>query len=249
MLVEKAPDSFKEAMREAAVDSASGRFAAASQSIREVPNPTGPTVVSVPPLERKMQLRRLLASDPMFGFNDRIPVVVAGDFNDLWGTLGGSVLRPAGFEGRKPQPTFPAYAPVRALDSVYVRGAVALHRLARSRLKVAKQASDHLPLIADLALTGRAMDASEALRHGVVSRVVPDAELDEVSRSVCLEIAANPPFAVKMFRRTMARVAHPLVQRTMQEESMAMTAIYETEDYAELKAARSEGRTPEYRGR
>jgi enoyl-CoA hydratase/carnithine racemase len=104
-------------------------------------------------------------------------------------------------------------------------------------------------LVADLALTGRSMDAEEALRHGVVSRVVPDAELEEASRSLCQEIASQPPFAVKMFRRTLGRLAHPLVQRTMQEESMSMTAIYETEDYQEMKAARLEGREPSYRGR
>ena len=104
-------------------------------------------------------------------------------------------------------------------------------------------------LIADLALTGRAMDAEEALRHGVVSRVVPVDQLEEFSRSVCAEIAANPPLAAKMFRRTLGRIGHPLVQRTMQEESMAMTAIYETDDYAEMKTARAEGREPKYRGR
>jgi hypothetical protein len=52
-----------------------------------------------------------------------------------------------------------------------------------------------------------------------------------------------------MFRRTLSRIGNPLVQRTMQEESMGMTAIYETADYAEMKAARAEGREPEYRGR
>jgi enoyl-CoA hydratase/carnithine racemase len=104
-------------------------------------------------------------------------------------------------------------------------------------------------LIADLALTGRAMDAEEALRHGVVSRVVPDDQLEAASMALCREIAANPPFAVKMFRRTLSRIGNPLPQRTMQEESMGMTAIYETADYAEMKAARAEGREPEYRGR
>lgn len=104
-------------------------------------------------------------------------------------------------------------------------------------------------LIADLALTGRAMDAEEALRHGVVSRVVPDAELDEAAMMICREIATSPPFSVKMFRRTLGRIAHPLAQRTMQEESMGMTAIYETADYAEMKAARAEDRSPRYRGR
>ena len=104
-------------------------------------------------------------------------------------------------------------------------------------------------LVADLAMTCRAMDAEEALRHGVVSRVVPDEELESVSRSICEEIASQPPFAVQMFRRTLSRLGHPLVQRTLQEESMAMTAIYATEDYAEMKTARAQGREPKYRGR
>ena len=93
------------------------------------------------------------------------------------------------------------------------------------------------------------MDVEEAYRHGVVSRVVPDAELDEAAMSLCEEVASNPPFAVKMFRRTLSRLGNPDVQRTMQEESMGMTAIYETADYAEMKAARAEGREPEYKGR
>ncbi len=97
-------------------------------------------------------------------------------------------------------------------------------------------------LAADLALTGRVMDAEEALRHGVVSRVVADEKLEEVAMEMCREIASHPPFAVKMIRRTLARIAHPLAQRTMQEESMGMTAIYETQDHAEMKAARAEGR-------
>jgi enoyl-CoA hydratase/carnithine racemase len=104
-------------------------------------------------------------------------------------------------------------------------------------------------LIADLALTGRALDAEEALRYGIVSRVVPEAELETQCREICDTIVSNPPFAVQMFRRTLGRLADPMVRQTMQEESMAMTAIYETEDYAEMKAARNDGRPPKYRGR
>jgi enoyl-CoA hydratase/carnithine racemase len=104
-------------------------------------------------------------------------------------------------------------------------------------------------LVADLALTGRAMDAEEALRHGIVSRVVPDDELDEAALALCREIAGHAPFAVRLFRRTLARMAHPLAQRTMQEESIAQSLIFASEDYAEMKRARSEGRPPRYRGR
>ena len=48
-------------------------------------------------------------------------------------------------------------------------------------------------LVADLALTGRAMDAQEALRHGVVSRVVPDDQLDDT----CLEIAQDIALGIR----------------------------------------------------
>jgi len=49
-------------------------------------------------------------------------------------------------------------------------------------------------LVADLALTGRTLDAQEALRHGIVSRVVPDAKLDETALEMARQIAAAPAF-------------------------------------------------------
>jgi endonuclease/exonuclease/phosphatase family metal-dependent hydrolase len=104
--------------------------------------------------ERKVQLRKFLNSHPFNGLHHRTPVVVAGDFNDVWGTLGPRLLVPAGFRGlRQPLHTFPAYAPMRALDSIYVRGRLEILRVFRSRLDVARRASDHLPLIADLEIT------------------------------------------------------------------------------------------------
>lgn len=104
--------------------------------------------------ERKLQLRRFLDCHPFRGVHKQTPVLVAGDFNDVWGTLGKKLLHPAGFRGMdRPLRTFPSYAPVRALDSVYVKGDVALRKIQRSRLAVARRASDHLPLIAELELT------------------------------------------------------------------------------------------------
>jgi endonuclease/exonuclease/phosphatase family metal-dependent hydrolase len=99
--------------------------------------------------ERKRQLRKFLASHPFAGLDHRTPVIVCGDFNDVWGTLG-RLLEPSGFGGSGPLRTFPAWGPVRALDSVYVRGNVRLRHLQTARIDVARRASDHLPLIADL---------------------------------------------------------------------------------------------------
>jgi len=104
-------------------------------------------------------------------------------------------------------------------------------------------------LVADLALTGRVMDAREALEQGVVSRVVPDAELDETVLAMARQIARAPAFTVKMFLRTLRRLANPLVQRSLAEEAVAQSLVFQSEDYAELKAARAEEREPRYRGR
>jgi len=105
--------------------------------------------------ERKAQLRKFLgAMNHILEHEDDEPMVVGGDLNDVWGTLGPKVLAPAGFSSvARPLRTFPAYAPMRALDGFYLHGRARLVSMRRSRLDVAKRASDHLPLIADLELT------------------------------------------------------------------------------------------------
>ena len=104
-------------------------------------------------------------------------------------------------------------------------------------------------LAADLALSGRVMTADEALRHGVVSRVVPDEKLDETVLEIARTITSAPELTVKMFLRTLRRLANPLVQGSLAEESVAQSLVFASEDYREFKAARAEGRDPRYRGR
>jgi endonuclease/exonuclease/phosphatase family metal-dependent hydrolase len=102
-------------------------------------------------LERRFQLRKFLESHPFVGLHHQTPMIVAGDFNDVWGTLGRRLLVPAGFRGiSRPLRTFPAYAPIRALDSIYVKGDVEILHVHRARMELAKRASDHLPLIVEL---------------------------------------------------------------------------------------------------
>jgi enoyl-CoA hydratase/carnithine racemase len=104
-------------------------------------------------------------------------------------------------------------------------------------------------LAADLALTGRVLDAQEALRHGVVSRVVPDEQLDATCLEMAHAIAKLSPFAVRIFRRTLGRLANPDVEASIQEEAIGQTLVQASEDYAELKAARAAKRDPKYRNR
>ena len=102
---------------------------------------------------------------------------------------------------------------------------------------------------ADLALTGRVMDAEEALRHGVVSRVVPDEKLDETVLEIAHQIAKAPAFTVKMFRRNLAALATPEVRQSIRDEAIAQSMVFASDDYAEMKAARAANREPKYRRR
>ena len=103
---------------------------------------------------------------------------------------------------------------------------------------------------ADLALTGRVMTAEEAYGHGVVSRLVADeAELDAVTMAMAETIASAPAFTVKMARRTIAGLGRDQVQRSIDEEAVAQSMVFASDDYAEMKSARTGERVPRYRRR
>ena len=102
---------------------------------------------------RDQQMASFLASHPFAGLHSDTPILVAGDFNDVWASLGRKHLGPRGFSGAtRPPRTFPAWAPVRALDSIWVRGDLRLLGTWTPNDPVATRASDHLPLFADLHL-------------------------------------------------------------------------------------------------
>jgi enoyl-CoA hydratase/carnithine racemase len=101
---------------------------------------------------------------------------------------------------------------------------------------------------ADMVLTGRAMDAAEALAHGVVSRVVPLDQLDATAREMAEKIVAAPAVTVKVARRVLAHLAEPEVRSSMAEELIGQTFISRSDDMAELRAARAEGRDPRFTG-
>ncbi len=100
--------------------------------------------------ERSLQLERFLASRPFQRVHHTTPLVLGGDLNDVWGSLGPKHLEPAGFRraGALVR-SFPAAVPLRPLDGLFFRGGLDEVHAGVLATPLAKTASDHLPLVAD----------------------------------------------------------------------------------------------------
>jgi len=104
--------------------------------------------------ERIMQLHKILNNKLFSHIHYTTPIIVAGDYNDVWGTLDRRCMQPAGFTPvSKKARTFPAIMPIRQLDNMYYRGSVKLLHSFPGTIQVARQASDHLPLVADFEIS------------------------------------------------------------------------------------------------
>jgi len=100
--------------------------------------------------ERQIQLRRLLQHPLVEHATSRSSVVIGGDYNDVWGTLGKRIMQPAGYRSvSRSIRTFPAVMPLRPLDRIFYRGPLHARHAFAGHTKTARQASDHLPLIAN----------------------------------------------------------------------------------------------------
>jgi enoyl-CoA hydratase/carnithine racemase len=103
-------------------------------------------------------------------------------------------------------------------------------------------------LVSDMVLTGRVLSAEEALAHGVVSRVVAPDELDGVAQEIAEQIAASPAVTVKMAREVIRHLTVPGVRASMVDEMIYQTFINRSDDFEEMRAARTEERDPRYTG-
>jgi len=101
----------------------------------------------------------------------------------------------------------------------------------------------------DMCLTGRMMDAAEAERSGLVSRVVPAADLLETALKVAAEIAAMPPLAAMMNKEMVNLAFETTLDQGLQGERRMFQILVTTEDKAEGMSAFVEKRAGNWKGR
>jgi enoyl-CoA hydratase len=100
-----------------------------------------------------------------------------------------------------------------------------------------------------LMYTGMRIDSAEAMRIGLVDRVLPDADLWSVTLDIARIISGNAPLAIKAAKITIAQVLKDPDQRDMDAIKALGTACMDSSDFREGRQAFMEKRKPRFTGR
>ncbi len=102
---------------------------------------------------------------------------------------------------------------------------------------------------AELLLTGRLIDAEEALSIGLIGKVVADGEALSAARAVAQQIAANGPLAVQAILRSLRETEGLGEKEALAKELDIGWPILSTEDAREGPRAFAEKRKPDFKGK
>lgn len=100
-----------------------------------------------------------------------------------------------------------------------------------------------------LCLTGEIVDANEALRIGLVQKVVPLGELLNEAKRIAETIASKAPLAIAACKRAINNGAHLSIDDALELEALEFGTLVDTEDIKEGTGAFLEKRKPRWQGK
>ena len=106
-----------------------------------------------------------------------------------------------------------------------------------------------MPKALELLLTGDVIGPDEALRMGLVNKVVARDRLMEEAAALAEKIAARPPLAVRMMKRAAYQGCTSTLRAHLDYISSQLSLLSETEDHREAARAFLEKRKPVFKGK
>ncbi len=101
----------------------------------------------------------------------------------------------------------------------------------------------------DMMMTGRFVEADEALAIGLASRVVNDDALDQAIDELAAQLAAGPPRALAFTKRSIRRSLERSREEEFDYEMFAQVQLLQAEDHKEGVSAFLEKRKPAFAGK
>jgi enoyl-CoA hydratase/carnithine racemase len=101
----------------------------------------------------------------------------------------------------------------------------------------------------EMILTGEVIDAQEALRIGLVHRVVPKKDLTEVAMKMAQEMASKGPIALRYTKEAVYKGMDMTLEQGLRLEADLYLLIHTTKDRTEGIQAFREKRKPKFEGK